>query len=611
MADLSLVGSGVSDAEVSQYETLIAERGGLAGWWSFPIRAEFQSQLSTPFYLYLNSGGARITHRMRVEEFATSRGNEGIPTPWPELTNPEWRAGTRAGLKTSEIFKTWLRISKIERLPRPLSLSDFDVPPGINPAGVLNQAAFGYVYLKGASARVVPERTEQPVNLILYGPPGTGKTYWLRQQFARYTDAAEAVDEGAWLHQVLGKYGWRSVIAAALADLGGRARVPDIREHRWIQAKRRERNRTANVHQTIWHALQQHTPESNAIVLQRERREPYIFDKLAEGDWALLPDWRNLDGEAAELADLLAGGPHQSHDALQRYRVVTFHPSFSYEDFIRGIRPVATDDDDGVTQFRFVDGVLKRICDEAAANPSKRYALFIDEINRANIAKVFGELIALIEVDKRIVVDENGRVQSGMTVQLPGSESDDRPGPDFGVPSNLDIYGTMNTADRSIALLDIALRRRFEFREMEPDYALLDRSLGVVHLGKLLARINDRLEFLLDRDHRVGHAYLMQAQSIDDLRRVFRVQIIPLLQEYFFDDLSRVAMVLGTGSQDPQLIARERLHRSALFTSVQAEDIPVDRTRYVVNSSESWTEASFAGIYQATANSDELKGDLT
>jgi 5-methylcytosine-specific restriction protein B len=280
---------------------------------------------------------------------------------------------------------------------------------------------------------------------------------------------------------------------------------------------------------------------------------------------------------------------------------VTFHPSFSYEEFIRGIRPVQQEED-GTTQFRLVDGVFKQACDEARANPAKRYAFFIDEINRANIAKVFGELITLIEPDKRAVYDSAGRLISGMVVQLPGGELTDAADPPFGVPANLDIFGTMNTADRSIALLDIALRRRFEFREMEPEYALLEREVGTVHLGQMLRRINDRLEFFLDRDHRIGHAYLMPVQHLTDLRASFRLKLIPLLQEYFFDDFSRVASVLATAPGAPPFVERQRLPFESLFCGTRPNGMARERDRYVMTSDESWTEDSFRGIYESTAS---------
>lgn len=444
-------------------------------------------------------------------------------------------------------------------------------------------------------------RSAGPINLILYGPPGTGKTHALRQKYELYTDQPDAVDRDTWLHELLSNYGWRPVIVAALADLKRPAKVREIRDHPWTVAKAEERGRQlATVTQTIWGYLQEHTPESVTTVRSAGRRAPFVFTKSESSEWELLDDWREQDTEAADLLRSLQAGPTGKRDPVRRYRTVTFHPSFTYEDFVRGIRPISLGDD-SPTQFRLVDGIFKQICDEARANPSKRYALFIDEINRANIAKVFGELITLIEPDKRIQVDAKGRVTGGMLVQLPGGGEGDSVEAPFGVPANLDIYGTMNTADRSIALLDIALRRRFEFQEMEPDYVQLQRSVGSVHLGRLLRRINDRLEYLLDRDRRIGHAYLMKAQTVDDLRHAFSVQLIPLLQEYFFDDLARVAMVLATAPTAPAFVDPQALSYDALFSASRADGLSQERKRFVVTAGRTWTEASFRGIYESVA----------
>jgi 5-methylcytosine-specific restriction protein B len=450
-----------------------------------------------------------------------------------------------------------------------------------------------------------PSPSARAQNLIFYGPPGTGKTYRLTQLQKEYTDEAREADENTWLQELIAEYGWRPVIAATLSSLGGRARVPEIREHRWVHAKARQRGRAPSaINQTLWSYLQEHTPETVEIVKTAIRRAPFIFTKEADGSWVLLPDWREMDGEAAELSRLLEAGPRAATKPVKRYRMVTFHPSFTYEDFVRGIRPVAGEG--GTTQFRTVDGVFKQICDEARANPARRYALFIDEINRANIAKVFGELITLIEPDKRVSYDVDGSLTPGLTVQLPGSSDGEVVDEPFGVPANLDLYGTMNTADRSIALLDVALRRRFEFREMEPDYREIDRLAGEVHLGRLLRRINDRLEYLLDRDHRIGHAYLMPARTLEDLRRIFATQVIPLLQEYFFDDLGRVAMVLQPAGSAPPLIRAEGLVYNQLFASRPPQGLPLQRVRYGVTSPASWTNASFTGIYESGGGVDDL-----
>ncbi|MEK7470205.1 MAG: AAA family ATPase [Planctomycetota bacterium] len=463
------------------------------------------------------------------------------------------------------------------------------------------------------STRPVPQpvRTEKTPckNLILYGPPGTGKTHWLRAKFADYTDAPEEVDEDTRIQETLAAFGWRSVIAASLADLGRPARVPEIRAHRWVSAKTRERGRLAgSVTSTIWGRLMDHTPESSTTVKAANRRPPAIFSKSENSEWELMPDWKDADPESVDLLRLLGTKSTSTSEAIRRYRTVTFHPSFGYEDFVRGIRPVAVGED-GATQFRVVDGAFKQICDEARRNPGKRYALFIDEINRANIAKVFGELITLIEPDKRAVFDEAGRLTHGMAVQLPGGEDAEVAEPRFGVPPNLDIFGTMNTADRSIALLDVALRRRFEFMEMEPNETLLG-SVGKIDLGSLLRQINDRLEFLLDRDHRIGHAYLMNLGSLEDLQRVFRVQIIPLLQEYFFDDFARVATVLSTSATASAFVSRQRVLHRDLFAGPSSEGVPESRDRFVITKAETWTEGDFRAIYSpATSDADsEVRG---
>jgi len=201
---------------------------------------------------------------------------------------------------------------------------------------------------------------------------------------------------------------------------------------------------------------------------------PFLFDKKEKGIWYVLPESEDECADLIELVKELKCLPAAS-ETISRYEFVTFHQAYSYEDFVEGIRP-ELDEESGELSYSPQDGVFRRICQRAEADPEHRYAIFIDEINRGNVAKIFGELITLIETDKRTSGDK------GMRITLPYSREP------FGVPKNLDIYGTMNTADRSIALLDTALRRRFRFKELMPDSSKIAGSDGAGNIvdGRIL-----------------------------------------------------------------------------------------------------------------------------
>lgn len=228
----------------------------------------------------------------------------------------------------------------------------------------------------------------------------------------------------------------------------------------------------------------------------------------------------------------------QRKDARDKYQemlaagqivFVTFHQSMSYEDFIEGIKPKTKD---GKITYAVKNGIFKKLCAKAEKDKSKNYVMIIDEINRGNVANIFGELISLIEDDKRLGASEELRAE------LPYSHDI------FSVPKNVYIIGTMNTADRSVEALDSALRRRFTFKEMMPKSELVPEENNVRKIFKI---INQRIEVLKDREHQIGHSYFMGVKNNEDLKAVFYDKIIPLLQEYFYGDYEKIQLVLGEG----------------------------------------------------------------
>ncbi|MYT73244.1 5-methylcytosine-specific restriction protein B [Streptomyces sp. PsTaAH-137] len=212
--------------------------------------------------------------------------------------------------------------------------------------------------------------------------------------------------------------------------------------------------------------------------------------------------------------------------------VVTFHPSYGYEDFIEGFRPVPGAGGTGLA-LDLVDGVFKRVCTTAAADPARPYLMVVDELNRGDLPKILGELITLIERDKR-----------GRTVTLPLS------GKPFAVPPNVRLIGTMNTADRSIRMLDAAVRRRFAFLELLPDSTPLEGCyVDQLHLAEMLDALNERIRTRLDREKQIGHAYFLPGgapvDSAAELAAIVRGEVLPLLQEYAYDDYTLLASFLG------------------------------------------------------------------
>lgn len=449
-------------------------------------------------------------------------------------------------------------------------------------------------------------------NVILYGPPGTGKTHRLRQSFALFRTPAQGRTSA--FESLVSELAWYQVAALALDALGGSAKVEALVRHPYVLARHARSNASSKSLGAILTAqLSSHTSAENTAV-QRARFGEALFERTPDGAWRLksgLPE--DLQAHATELAAVRSDG------ASDDFELVTLHQAYAYEDFLEGIRPRLEEDEGedereggarGRLGYRLEDGVFKRACRAAlrvagfagtidefcALTPAERttllagarpYALFIDEINRGNVARVFGELITLLETDKRLGAENE------LVVRLPYS------GTRFGVPSNLYLIGTMNTADRSVEALDTALRRRFDFEELAPKPdELINQMEGGIDLQRLLTVINARLEKLLDRDHCLGHAYFLclhETPTLERLQSVFARNVLPLLKEHFFGDWGRIGLVLG-----PAFVSRRASSTDVLarFEHEDRESLE-DRRTWTITDPKDVTAADFRAIYES------------
>lgn len=266
-------------------------------------------------------------------------------------------------------------------------------------------------------------------------------------------------------------------------------------------------------------------------------------------------------------------------------RMCCFHPSYGYEDFIEGHRPEASNT--GSLSFKLRDGVFKSLCRDAASDPDRRYYLIIDEINRGDIPRIFGELLTLLEPARR----------GSRSLILPLS------GEAFMVPPNVYVIGTMNTADRSIALIDVALRRRFGFIELLPEAAALgSATIAGIPLGPLLTLLNQRLIKQLERDGRsmqIGHSFFLNGgvpiSGVAQLRRVFLEDIIPLLEEYCYEDWQKLEQIISNKLVD---VAAKRIRRELFEESAQDQFVQALRS----------LDASLVTSHEATTNVEPEEG---
>jgi len=462
------------------------------------------------------------------------------------------------------------------------------------------------LYLRIASA------IERKGQLILYGPPGTGKTYAARR-FAVWWLLRHAGDPQA--DTVLGD-------SESMASCEKQVSTAQVTRRVWWVV--------ANPKQWSWDQLSkegrvtyrygrlkknyplvqrgdlvvgyQATPDKKIVALARISGE---LQPGADGNPSIELEWVGPVQNGLTYEELLADTILASSEPLRsrcqgtlfalstleadhlfallserdpqlpmaddveegeigRLTRVTFHPSYTYEDFIEGYRPV--DQGTGGLALQLEDGIFKRVCRAAQAHPDRPYLILVDEINRGNVAKILGELLTLLERDKR-----------GLTVVLPQSKET------FSIPPNVYLLGTMNTADRSIKLLDAALRRRFAFIELMPDLELLrGATVGDLALDEFLEELNRRIARFEGREKQIGHAYLLEGgdpvSEVVEFARCFREEILPLLQEYCYDEYGTLAKFIGSGLVDAeaQTLDQEKVADSEQLVAVLAAEFGVE-----------------------------------
>ncbi|WP_041963667.1 McrB family protein [Sulfurospirillum cavolei] len=450
---------------------------------------------------------------------------------------------------------------------------------------------------KSKIENIISNKQTQPLNQILYGPPGTGKTYHtitkaieiienrvfeeiedrstLKAKFEAYKQAGQI--EFVTFHQ---SYGYEEFVEGIKAKTTDNGIEYKIEAGIFKKLSNKAKENYENSKKTYTQLIQEKTLKQKIEQFLNDALEEQIeFTKTKGGKFKI----KDLSEHSISI---FTEDSNYSENIIE-LDIEELTKIFSSEIDIKTSRQLAKDifginnqrqrDTYYFSMFKKFKEVKFDNFEEAEVKePLKNYILIIDEINRGNISKIFGELITLIEPSKRIGAEES------LHVRLPYSNEL------FGVPSNLYIIGTMNTADRSIALMDTALRRRFDFTEMMPRPEVLDFKIeGLQHVKPMLETINKRIEYLYDRDHTIGHAYFMSLKdtaTFEELDTIFRNKIIPLLQEYFYDDWEKIVMVLGNGFIEKSEI------KSDIFTYKNDDYIEEEHAIYTIKSTFDFSE---------------------
>ncbi|KND19868.1 endonuclease [Enhydrobacter aerosaccus] len=423
--------------------------------------------------------------------------------------------------------------------------------------------------------------TDLAKNIIYTGVAGTGKTYRLQQIAKQYTEFLPVANADELLKALLKPLSWRDVICLIFLNNYQQGRkllkVPEIIDHQFFRMKAQLNDRKENLNQTAWGTLMMYSDKNSVRVKYHRRASQSYFDKDDSSNWFLLADSLPLLSDLqTKLTDYQTALNNQFQPKLERFSFVSFHQAYGYEEFVEGIRPHIADN--GQMSYRIESGAFLRLCQQAKHDPSHRYAMLIDEINRANVARVFGELMSLIEPTKRA-----GQTDS-LSVNLAYSRQP------FSVPSNVDIYATMNSQDHSLSPLDLAFRRRFEFIECRPQPQLLGKVMvngAEIDLAKLLTALNERIMQNLAKDNQLGHSFLWGIDSLQALSAAFSQSIIP-----------QVAQACQHHGQILQAVFGQRFIR--LVDNKKATGFMAPQAGFDINTQALDDPNSYLAIYQST-----------
>ncbi|EPX6857678.1 AAA family ATPase [Campylobacter jejuni] len=504
-------------------------------------------------------------------------------------------------------------INKIQKLKNTISLDkvkEYNFNPSQSSQNFSNVFVLNYLLLANNLIKVKKMIQNIPLNQILYGPPGTGKTYHtIDKALEIFGENLESRDEKKAKFDEYVKNG--QIVFTTFHQSYG--------YEEFVEGIKPVMNNEANSQE-----IQYKIKDGIFKELCEKALDNYKVSLLTQEEFVKSEDLENkieifLDElvDQQKFIEKIQSGGFKLEEYNEKYRIITddtnanlylnleiFKTLLENKDKIingRSIKQILNNKHRRQIDsyyFQLVKLFKEREQDyKVDNNPSEKpelkpYIIIIDEINRGNVSKIFGELITLIEPSKRIGEKEE------LKVTLPYS------GEKFGVPKNVYIIGTMNTADRSITSLDTALRRRFEFIEMMPDVSKLSMDCEGINLQELLKAINTRIEYLLDREKTIGHAFFVSVENLEDLKKVFQNKIIPLLQEYFYNDYALINEVLN----DNGMIFEDKKDDKYLQKIKNLDSVNSERSIYNIASFDDkiWDKIE---IYQAIYN-DEIANKL-